>query len=182
MDRNQVDLSARRVAANAVDLLAAGALGVVLANTGVGFFFATRAVVMLRIGAPDTIWKGPIPMIMGIMGTFVYTMPFAILVVQLLEPLTRTPPSKALVGLSIGSSGGAGVSRAQLWSRAMIRATPWWGLTIALLAGSWVLALIFSTVGVLMLGNFLLSLFTPIRPVDDTWSGTIVVRIGRPTA
>ena len=178
MDLEHVDLSVRRLAADAVDLLAAAVLGVVLANTGVGFFFAMRAVVMLRIGAPDTIWKGPIPMIMGIIGTFVYTMPFAIMVVQLLEPLIRTSPSKALVGLTIVPTAGGAASRVQLWRRALIRAIPWWGLTVALLAGSWVLALIFSIVGVLMLGNFLLSLVTPIRPVDDAWSGTCVVRAG----
>jgi hypothetical protein len=178
MASDQVDRSARRVAADAVDLLAAMVLGVVLANTGVGFFFATRAVVMLRIGAPDTIWKGPIPMIMGIMGTFVYTMPFAILVVELLEPLSGTSPSKALVGLTIVSSAGGAAARAQLWRRASVKAAPWWGLTVALLAGSWVLALIFSIVGVLMLGNFLLSLFTPLRPIDDAWSRTRVARTG----
>lgn len=176
MEPRRFTLSFRRLMANAIDLLVGLVLGLALSNTVVGFFFAGRAVVMLRIGAEDTIWKGPIPMILGILGPFVYGLPFAILLVLLVEPLIGTSPGKALLGLTIIPCGGGILSRRQLWRRAIIRATPWWGLTAALLTGSWVLALVFSIVGVALLGNMTLSLFTSIRPVHEALSETCLTR------
>jgi RDD family len=176
MERHDVALSLRRVMANAIDLLIGLVLGVVLSNTVVGFFFAGRAVVMLRIGAAGTIWKGPIPMILGILGPLVYGLPFAILLVLLTEPLIGTSPGKALLGLTIVPCDGGILARRQLWRRAIIKATPFWGLTAALLAGSWMLALVFSLVGVVQLAHMALALFTSIRPAHEAWSGTCLAR------
>jgi hypothetical protein len=152
--------SFRRLIAGGIDLLAGLLLGAVLANTPAGFFFATRAVVMLRIGAPDTLWKGPVPMLMGIAGTFVYSLPFALLVVALCEPLFGNSPGKALLGLASARGGDAISSRRRRWLRAFVRAAPWWGLTAALLAGSWVLALVFSIVALAFVGNAAVALVT----------------------
>jgi hypothetical protein len=145
-----------RPIAGAIDLLAGLVLGVVLSNTPVGFFFASRAVVMLRIGAPDTIWRGPIPMLMGIAGTFVYSLPFAFLVVAMCEPLLGFSPGRAM----LGRTNAAAAPRRERWRRAIIVATPWWGLTMALLTGSWVLALVFSIVAIAFLGGALFSIVT----------------------
>jgi hypothetical protein len=142
----------------------------------VGFFFASRAVVMLRIGAPDTVWKGPIPMIMGILGPLVYGLPFAILLVLLAEPLAGTSPGKALLGLTVVSCGDGTLLHRQRWQRAIIKATPFWGLTVALLAGSWVLALVFSMAGLILLASTAFSLFTPLRPVHEVLSGSCLTR------
>jgi hypothetical protein len=126
----------RQLRMGALDLLGAVALAVVLANTPVGYFFATRAVVMLRIGSPDTLWKGPIPMLMGIAGTFVYSLPIALFAVAMFKPLLVEP-----------------AARDAAWRRAIVRSAPWWGLTIALLAGSWVLAVISCVVAIAFLGR-----------------------------
>ena len=145
--------SFRRRIAGGIDALAGLLLGFAFSNTPVGYFFATRAVVMLRIGAPDTWWKGPIPMLMGIAGTFVYALPFAFLVVALSEPVFGNSPGRALLGLANSRGGEGDVFRRQRWRRALIRTAPWWGLTVALLAGSWVLALVFSMVALAFLVN-----------------------------
>jgi hypothetical protein len=176
MQPRPAGFSFRRVMANGIDLVIGLALGLALSNTVVGFFFASRAVVMLRIGAPDTIWKGPIPMILGILGPFVYGLPFAILVVLLAEPLVGTSPGKALLGLSVVSCGDGILVGRQRWRRAIIKATPFWGLTIALLAGSWVPALVFSILGVALLADLTMSLLTSVRPVHEIISGSCLVR------
>jgi hypothetical protein len=172
-------LSFRRLIADILDLLVAAALAIALSNTGVGTYFASRAVVMLRIGAPDTLWKGPIPMMMGIAGTFIYALPIAILFVQLCEGAVGTSLGKAMLGVTIGPTANGMVSRRHAWRRAVIKSTPCWGLTLALLAGSWMLALVFAIVAVAMLGNFALALVTSTRPVHDAWSGTRVIRTHR---
>jgi hypothetical protein len=150
----------RRLVAGAIDLLAALVLGIVLSNTPIGDFFARRAVVMLRIGATDTIWKGPIPMLMGIAGRFVYVLPLALLAVTLCEPVFGNSPGKAMLGLGRGARGDPATPRARRWSRTLVRAAPWWGLTVALLTGSWVLALVFALVALALVGNAAFSFLT----------------------
>jgi hypothetical protein len=138
--------------AGAINLLAALLLGIVLSNTPAGDFFARRAVVMLRIGAPDTLWRGPIPMLMGIAGRFVYVLPVALLAVALCEPAFGNSPGKAMLGLANDAEGDRADSRARRWIRTIVRAAPWWGLTVALLTGSWVLALLSALVSLALLG------------------------------
>ncbi|MFI5243951.1 MAG: hypothetical protein ACHQQR_01915 [Gemmatimonadales bacterium] len=150
----------RRLIAVALDALAALLLGVLLSNTPVGDFFARRAVVMLRIGAPGTIWKGPIPMLMGIAGRFVYVLPVALLAVALCEPVFGNSPGRAMLGLVPGTVDGESRSRLQRYGRALVTAAPWWGLTAALLAGSWVLALVFVLAALALLVNAAISRFT----------------------
>lgn len=177
----------RRVAAAGVDLLLGLLLGLVLSNTRVGFFFAERAAVMLRIGSPDTIWKGPVPMILGILGPLVYGLPFSILLVMLLEPLTGASPGKGLMGLRIISRGRSSTVRDQavaprrLWYRTAIKTAPLWGLLVALLAGSWMLALLFALVGCVLVLNFALAQFTSIELAHDAIARTGVVRRRRGT-
>lgn len=129
----------RRVRDGALAALSAIALAIVFSNTPIGYFFATRAVVMLRIGSPGTIWKGPIPMLMGIAGTFVYSLPLALLLVVLCRPLLVAP-----------------AARADAWRRAPVSALPWLGLTLALLAGSWLMAIMFSIAALAVLARGLL--------------------------
>jgi hypothetical protein len=131
----------RRFAAALVDLAAASLLGFAAAVTPVGTFFATRAVVMLHIGEPGTLWRGPIPLLMGIAGTFVYSLPCAMLMVALIEASAGRSPGQALLRIPVipGTQPGSAGER---WRRVLIGAAPWWGLTAALLLGSWQLALL----------------------------------------
>ena len=136
-------------------------LGLMLSQSGVGIFFAERAVVMLRIGNPDTLWKGPIPMIMGYLGTFVYALPLAILLVMLIEPFIGASPGKMLLHLRAVSEDGAAVPSADRWHRAAFEATPVLGLVIALLAGSWQIAVIACLTGVALIIRALWWLVAP---------------------
>ena len=56
-----------RAVAAAIDGAAALALAVLLSTTS-GTYFARRAVEAFRIGSPETLWKGPVPMIGGLLG------------------------------------------------------------------------------------------------------------------
>ena len=128
----------RRLAARLIDLFVALLLGFLFALGPIGTLFARRAVVMLRIGAPGTLWKGAIPMLLGIAGTFVYALPLAFLLVACVAPVVGASLGEMLVRVPTrGVDSGAG-----RWKRAMMRATPWWGLTLALLIGSWQLAVL----------------------------------------
>jgi hypothetical protein len=131
----------RRVAAVTIDIVVGLALGLLLSQTRVGIFFAERAVVMLRIGSPDTIWKGPIPMIMGYLGTLVYVLPLAFLLVALIGPMTGRSPGNRLLRVAPNQP------TQRRWYETAIRTMPLWGLVAALLAGSWQLALLFLIAG-----------------------------------
>jgi len=150
----------RRVAARVIDVGLALLLGFIFALGPVGTLFARRAVVMLRIGEPGTLWKGPIPMLMGIAGTFVYALPLAFLLVALAAPAVGASPGELL--LRVRPRGVE--NRAARWRQAIVLATPWWGLTAALLIGSWQFA-------VVVLGaTALAALFRTARMLGRTWS------------
>ena len=105
---------------------------------------------MLHIGSPDTVWKGPIPMIMGYLGTLVYVMPLAVLLVMLIEPGTGASPGKRLFRLALVESEDPVVARRVRWRRAAMQLSPIAGLVVALLVGSWQLALV-ATIAVALL-------------------------------
>jgi hypothetical protein len=127
---------ARRAVMRGVNGVLAMLVAFVFALGPIGTFFARRAVVMLRIGTPETIWKGPIPMLLGIAGTFVYALPFACLLVALVEPVAGASPGGALFGVR------SNADRDERWRRAIVAAIPWWGLTVALVIGSWQIAVV----------------------------------------
>lgn len=169
-----------RLAAAAIDTLAGAAAGLLLANTRVGYFFAGRAAVMLRIDSPESVWKGPIPMIMGIMGPFVYTLPFTILLIFLIEAAGGASPGKKILGIKVISSGGGRPFPKQLWYRTMIKTCLLWGLLISLLLGDWRLALCSVILGAAVVLSMLLSLSGLTRPLHDILSGTRVDAVRAP--
>lgn len=165
-----------RLLATLFDLLLGALLGLLLANSPAGFFFASRAVVMLRIGSADTIWKGPIPMIMGIMGCFVYVFPLAVLLVLLTEPLFGSSPGKRMLGLRIASCDNALITSKKLWCRSILKTAFFWGIVIALLAGNWLLAVCSVLSGCILLSSMLLSVLFPIRSIHEFLSRTCVIK------
>jgi hypothetical protein len=167
-----------RLMASGVDAFLGVLLALLLSNSAVGAFFAERAVVMLRIGSPETIWKGPVPMILGILGTLVYTLPFSMLLILATEPLTGTSPGKAIFKLAIVPDEAARLSRKQLYWRAATKTVLFWGLILALLLGSWLAALCFTALGLAVL----VSVFLPFRPIHEAVSHTRLVRAPHPAA
>lgn len=176
MEHGSAKLPLLRLLTTIVDLTLGILLGLLLSNSAIGPFFADRAVAMLRIGSTDTVWKGPIPMMIGILGTFAYALPLSILLILLTEPLVGTSPGKLIFGLQIASAGPPILSRKQLWYRSAVKTIFFWGLVLSLLLGSWILAVCFTILGLAVSFNFVLSLFLPMRSIHESLSQTCVAR------
>lgn len=142
---------ARRFAAGLVD----GALGLLLAMLlagSSGHYFAERAVDTFAIGSPGTIWKGPVPLVLGVLGTVGYGIPLALALVLLSEPLTGRTPGKMLMRLIVTGEEGGDVSPGALWIRAAVKTGPLFGFAVGLAVGAWLLAALSFGAGVLVLG------------------------------
>lgn len=148
--------------------------GLLLANSGIGFFFASRAAIMLKIDSVDSIWKGPVPMIMGILGPFVYVLPLSILLIMLSEPITGISPGKKILGLKIIPRNNVILSKKMLWCRSAIKTSFFWGLVLAMLLGNWILALCSVVLGCAVFFNMSLTLLFPIKPIHEALSQTSV--------
>jgi hypothetical protein len=179
MDGIPIKLFVLRLSAAFIDALLGLTAGFLLALGRIGNFFAERAVVMLRIGSPDTIWKGLIPMIMGILGPFVYSLPLAVFLIMLIEPLTGVSLGKRIVRLRIIPEEKVTLSSRERWARFAAKTVLFWGLVLALLLGSWVLALCSVVLGCLVLCSFLASFFFPLKPLHDLLSHTTVIKISK---
>ena len=165
------------MSAACIDILIGVAVGFLLSFTKVGFFFASRAVVLLKIGNPDTLWKGPIPMIMGILGPFVYVLPLSILLIFMIEPLTGASPGKRILRLRIIQEDNEVLSKKKLWYRSAIKASCFWGLVAALLFGNWILAFCSVVSGCVVLCSMVLSLFSSLMLLHDSLFNTSVIKI-----
>ena len=97
-------LRARRFVAAGIDSLLATGLAFLLVDTA-GHFWAERAVVALRVGEPDSLWKGGLPLVLGLLGTLVYGWPFARWLVGMTEAAFGHSPGKWLAGITVRSVG-----------------------------------------------------------------------------
>lgn len=179
MDRIPIKLFSLRLLAASIDALLGVVLGFLLSFSRIGNFFAERAVVMLKIGSPDTIWKGLIPMIMGILGPFFYVLPLSLLLVFLIEPLTGASLGKRILRLKIVLENKGVVSREKLWYRSAIKSVLFWGLVAGLLFGSWVVALCSVVLGFAVFCSIVLPLFSSCRPLHEALSQTSVIQTYR---
>ena len=156
---------------------AVGFVACLLLSSTLGHFFAARAVVTLRIGAPDTLWKGPLPLMLGVVGEVVYLLPCALLLAWILDPLTGATAGKRLLGLRVRGACGRPVSRPRFWHRAALQTIGMWGWTLALLAGDWRIAVLATTAcGIILLGS-LAALGSDSLTLHDRLSATMVCRV-----
>jgi uncharacterized RDD family membrane protein YckC len=169
-----------RAAAAAIDAAAAWAAALALASS-LGIFFARRAVVTLRIGEPGTLWTGPIPLLLGIVGEVVYLLPFVLLLAWSLDPLTGATIGKRLAGLRVCGRDGRPASRGARWRRGAIQTAGLWGSTIALLAGRWEILVLAALAGLILLAGTLLALGPASLTLHDRLSGTRVCRVRGPS-
>lgn len=140
-----------------IDLIIALALGLVMSHS-IGYFFATRAEVMLLIGHPQSIWKGPVPLILGVIGPLTYVLPLAVLVVMLAEPLFDTSPGKLILKLKIAGLNGDRPSVRNLWLRHLVKTSPLWLMNLGLITGMWHIAVMAVLVFAVLVAGFFLSL------------------------
>ena len=130
------------------------------------------------IGSPDSLWKGPIPFLLGVIGPFSYVLPLAIWLVLLSEPLFGTSPGKFLFRLKICKTDGKQAKLKEKWIRHASKTSPLWILILALLVGSWQVAVISVFALVVILPGFFLLLGPQKMAIHDSLSKTGVFWIG----
>jgi hypothetical protein len=153
-------------------------LGLVF-SSGIGTFFARRAVVMLKIDEPGSIWKGPVPLMLGAIGDLVYLLPLALLVTWSLD-LTGSTIAKRLLGLQVRDAHGMRPSASRSWSRSALRTVGLWGCTLALIVGRWELAAAAIAAWLVVIAGMLLALGPASLAWHDRVTGTSVVHVSRP--
>jgi hypothetical protein len=104
-------------------------------------------------------------------------LPLAFALIMLAEPLTGTSPGKRTFGLKIVPCTDVPPSSQWLWYRGAIKSTPFWGLVVALLSGSWIIALCSVILGFAVLCSVALTPFLPGNPIHEILSHTRIVRI-----
>jgi len=144
----------------------------------VGVFFARRAVVTLRIGEPNTLWKGPLPLMLGVVGEVVYLLPFTLLLVWILDPLTGATPGKRLLRLRVRDAEGQPISLQRRWYRTAVQTFGLWGLTLALLADRWEIAALAALGGGAVLAGSLVAMGPKSLALHDRLSRTSAWRTG----
>jgi hypothetical protein len=128
----------------------------VLLTRFTGKFFARRSVLMLKIGTPESIWRGTIPMIISAAGYFFFGLPFSALLVLLPETFIGASPAKLIFRVRILEVGSRHPHLKNLISRFAIKSALAWGLVLALLVGSLPLAIASIAIGaVVFIGCFL---------------------------
>lgn len=166
-----------RAAAASIDAGVGFAASLVLASS-IGTFFARRAVVTLRIDAPDSLWRGPLPLMLGAVGEVAYLLPFALLLAWLLDPLTGATVGKRLLGLRVRNVDCQPASRQRRWYRSMLQTVGLWGWTLALVTGRWEIAVSASLAGGVVLAGSLVAVGPTSRALHDRLSRTSVCRTG----
>ena len=166
-----------RAAAASLDTGVGFAASLVLASS-IGTFFAHRAVVTLRIGDPNTLWKGPLPLMLGAVGEVVYLLPFALFVAWVLDPLTGATVGKRLLGLRVRNADCQPASRKRRWFRSALQTVGLWGWTLALVTGRWEIAVLASLAGSVVFVGSLVALGPTSFALHDRLSRTSVCRTG----
>ena len=163
-----------RAVAALVDVIA-GVVLCLLLSTSAGVLLSAGAVSAFEIGSPDTIWKGPIPMVISIHGSFFYGFPFALLLVWLTEPISGVTLGKFLFRLRVERADGEHGSRAALWKRTLVKTSGLWLMTLALLVGRWELLVLSAVAGCVTLLGLFLALGPTHRSLHDRIAGPCVV-------
>jgi len=172
----------RRAAAAALDALLCLAAAIPLARSA-GYYFAERAVVTLRIGAPDSWWRGPLPLILSTVGEITYLLPaVAFLLLGLSEGVGRRSPGKRLLGLEILTRAGGAAGRAPRWKRVALKSSPCWCGAAALVAGSAPLLLAAAFCGVAIFAGSLTALAPSRLALHDRLAGTALARVRAPSS
>ena len=162
-----------RLVSAGVDFVFGIAVALLLTGTA-GRWFARRAVVMLSIGSPDTFWRGPIPMVMGILGNLVYCLPFALLLALLGEVFFGAGPGKWLFGMRVTAADGTPAPPRRRLVRWTLKCSGLWIMVLALVLGSAYLAALALGAAVVALAGLCLAVSSGHLALHDRLSGTAV--------
>jgi hypothetical protein len=169
-------LPLRRLAACAAD----GAAGLLLAGLlapVTGRVCAARVVVMFRIDSPQSLWKGPVPMLLGNVGDLAYGFPLALLLLLAAGALLGASPGEALLRLRVAGAGDGAAGAGRRWLRLLLLAAPLWLWNLALVAAAWQLAAA-SAGAFALLALGWLPVLAGGRAFHDRLAGTRVVAAG----
>jgi hypothetical protein len=168
-----------RLVSAGVDFVFGIAVALLLTGTA-GRWFARRAAVMLSIGSPDTFWRGPIPMVMGILGNFVYGLPFALLLVLLGEVFFGAGPGKWLFGMRVTAPGGTPAPARRRLVRWTLKCAGLWIMVVALVLGSAYLAALALGAAVVALAGLCLAIGSGRQALHDRLSDPAVCSFDEP--
>ena len=156
-------------------------IAVALLLTGTtGRWFAGRAAIMLSVGSPDTFWRGPIPMVLGVLGNFVYGLPFALLLALLGEVFFGAGPGKWLFGMRVAAIGGTTAPARKRLMRWTLKCAGFWIMVLALVLGSTCLAALALGAAVVALAGLGLAIGSGRQALHDRLSGTAVFSSDEP--
>ena len=128
-------------------------------------------------GYEESLWKGPIPFLMGIVGPFSYVLPAAALLLLLSEPLFGQSPGKLIVKIAIKDEVSTVPSLAKRWIRHLLKTLSLWLVNLALIVGVWQIALIAVFFAIYTFVNFLLSLGFKHQTFYDRIAKTHIVKL-----
>ena len=160
-----------RLLAMVVDAMVGALVALILAPTALGHFFSSRAVVLLRIGEPGSWFKGPVAMIMGVLGEFVFLLPLALALALAAEVVGSRGLGKRLCRIRI-----AGPARRAFVVRYLIKISPLWLSVLALLSGVWMVEMIALASALALLLGWLVAAFTGGDALQDRVAGTRLER------
>ncbi len=151
-------------------------MALAFAMSRVGWYFATRAVDLLRIGEPDTWFQGPVALVIGLFGQLVFSLPIAFLVVAL-PSLAGSSWGMRVFGIRVES-----LEPWRIFLRFIVAASPWWLATLALVSAWWWLAEIaIGAAAILWLGSCVAVVANRKGPADF-FAGTALVESRPPNA
>ncbi len=162
-----------RALASGLDLASGLTLGVLLAPGPLGEFFSARAVVLLRIGEPDSWFVGPVAMVIGILGELVFLLPLAVMLALAPEALGGAALGKLLLRLRIETVEGL-TRRWRLATRYLVKTLPLQGTVVALLTGVWAIQVVVLLLAAVLLSEVFIASLRGTRGAHDRLAGTIV--------
>ncbi len=166
-----------RVMAALIDTMLAFLLTALLASS-VGWFFAERAVITFRVYSPDTLWNGPIPLMLGAISTLSYGFAFALLVVLSCEGVWGASLGKILMRRRVRSLARDAAPSRDVWRRFALKTAPWSVFCLALLSGRWELVLVAAALGAWAVVDLGVALILRRRLWHERVTGTEVVPWG----
>jgi hypothetical protein len=157
----------QRLLATVVDGVAGFLLAAALAPTVLGFYFSSRAVVLLRIGEPDSWFQGPVAMVIGLFGELLFLLPLTLALVLGPEAFGGRGLGKRLCGIRI-----TGLRRQSLPVRFLIKSSPLWLSALALISGWWIVEQVALAVGLGVLLGTLVPAVLGRPSIHDRIAGT----------
>lgn len=146
----------------------------ILLSRFTGKFFARRSVLMLKIGSPNSLWKGPIPMIISAAGYFFFGLPFSGFIIFLPEAFFGASPGKMIFGIRVRKIDGQKASLKLLILRYALKTIGAWGLMVSLIVANMYLAAFSFVAGCLVLVGSLLAIGPSKLTLHDRLVGTAV--------